>query len=297
MNFSGRYRDFIQPDKLHVLSLTTLLDKLEDSRGGIGGNIAYSLACLGEKPALIGAAGNDAKEYMEDLSNMGIDTTKVHFSDLPSASFNVITDSDDNQVGGFYRGAMADSDTVSFKSFQGQDILAVLSANDPDAMNRQVKECQEYGFRLVYDPGQQVTWPTIDLAGGIAAAEVVFLNDYELGIICKKVGSTPEKLKSQVPIFITTMGRGGSVIEGSKLKEPIKVGIAKAEPVDPTGAGDAYRAGFLYGYVRDWDLKTCGQLGATTASFAIERHGTQQPFTKEAVEARYRENFNEEVDL
>ena len=298
MNFSGRYRDYIQTDKLHALSLTTLLDKLEDSRGGIGANIAFSLANLGEKPSLIGAVGRDAQAYIDDLAAMNIDISGVHFSDRPTASFNVITDSEDSQVGGFYKGAMGDSESVSFTPWQNQgNVLAMVCANDPDAMNRQVQECAQLGLRLIYDPGQQVTWPTIDLAAGLAAAELVFINDYEAGLLSKAVGKSIAEIKQQVPLLVTTLGRGGSVIEGSKLAEPIKVGIAKAEPIDPTGAGDGYRAGFLYGYLRGWALKQCGQLGAAVASFIIEQHGTQQPFTKAAVAERYRKNFNEEIDL
>src|SRR5665213_519096 len=139
MNFSGRYRDLIKPDKLHVLSLSVLLDKLEDTRGGIGANIAASLAQLGEKPVLLGSVGADAKPYVEDLNNLGIDTSHIHFSQLPTASFNVITDGDDSQVGGFYQGAMSDADSLSFKPWQGEDIVAVIAAHNPEAMNRQVK--------------------------------------------------------------------------------------------------------------------------------------------------------------
>src|SRR3954466_11490325 len=114
MNFSGRYRDLIKPDKLHVLSLSTLLDKLEDSPGGVGANIASSLARLGGRPVLLGSVGHDAKEYIKQLASLGIDTSHVHFSRLATASFNVITDSEDSQVGGFYPGAMSDSDSLTF---------------------------------------------------------------------------------------------------------------------------------------------------------------------------------------
>src|SRR5512146_1758383 len=145
MNFSGRYRELVKPDKLHVLSLSVLLDKLEDTPGGIGANIAANLARLGEKPVLLGSAGQDAKSYMEELSGLGIDTSHVHFSRLATASFNVITDSEDSQVGGFYQGAMSDSDSLSLKPWQGQNALAVIAAHNPAAMNRQVRECQQYG--------------------------------------------------------------------------------------------------------------------------------------------------------
>jgi adenosine kinase len=297
MNFQGRYRDVVQPDKLHVLSVSVLLDKLEDSRGGIGANITSSLARLGEKPVLIGSVGQDAKDYVDELNKLGVDTTHLHFSNLPTASFNVITDKEDNQVGGFYQGAMSDSDSVSFKPWANQDALMVISAHNPAAMNRQIKECKDFNLRLAFDPGQQVSDDTVELAAGVAEAEIIFVNDYELGVLCQKINLRPDELKKQVPILVTTLGKDGSLIEGAKVPEPVKISRAEVEAVDPTGAGDGYRAGFLYGYLRQWDLKKCGQLGATVASFIVEKHGTQQAFTTEQVAERYRQAFNEEIEL
>ena len=298
MNFSGRYRDLIQPDKLHVLSLSVLLDKLEDTPGGIGANIAAGLARLGEKPVLLGSVGTDAKSYIEELSRLGVDISKVYYSQLPTASFNVITDGEDSQVGGFYQGAMSDSESLSLKPWQGQDTLAVIAAHNPEAMNRQVTECQQYGIKLVYDPGQQVADPRTALAAGVAAAEVLIVNDYELGLLCQKLNTTPDEIKKRVPTVITTLGKDGSVIEGRELAEPLRIGIAKPSAVvDPTGAGDGYRAGFLYGYLRQWDLRVSGQLGAVVASFIVERHGTQVSFSREDVIKRYQDNFNEEIEL
>lgn len=298
MNFSGRYRDLIKPDKLHALSLSTLLDKLEDSPGGIGANITASLALLGEKPILLGSVGRDAEDYIKQLGELGIDTSHIHFSDLPTASFNVITDSEDSQVGGFYQGAMSDSGSLSLKPWQGQEVLVVISAHNPEAMNRQVRECQQYGLKLVYDPGQQVADPATDLAAGVAEAEMLIANDYELSLLCQKLNVNPDEIKKRMPVVITTFGKDGSVIEGRELAEPLRVGIAKPATVaDPTGAGDGYRAGFLYGYLRQWDLRKSGQLGAVVASFIVEQHGTQVHFTKQDIINRYRENFNEEIEL
>ncbi len=134
---------------------------------------------------------------------------------------------------------------------------------------------------------------------GIDAAEVLILNDYELGLMSKKTGIDIKEIKAKVPVVITTFGKLGSVIEGKSVPKAIKIGIAKAEKMaDPTGAGDAYRAGFLYGYSRDWPLKMCGQLAAVTASFAIEHVGTQiHSFTKQDIETRYEAAFNEALAL
>ena len=298
MNFSGRYRDLIKPDMLHALSLSTLLEKLEDSRGGTGANIAYNLALLGEQPVLLGSVGKDGKDYIDDLAKIGVDTSGIHFSQLATASFNVITDSEDSQVGGFYQGAMSDSESLSFSGWHNKDALILISAHNPSAMNRQARECQQYGLKLVYDPGQQVSDPATDLGTGVAAAEIILVNDYELSVLCEKLATTPQKLSEQVPILITTKGKDGSIISGSAVSESLEIGIAKPKSiVDPTGAGDAYRAGFLYGYLRQWDLRICGQLGAVVASFIVEQHGTQQIFTKQAIMNRYQDNFNEEIEL
>ncbi|HUP26100.1 MAG TPA: PfkB family carbohydrate kinase, partial [Candidatus Limnocylindrales bacterium] len=283
---------------IEVLSISPLLDSLQNSPGGIGANVAYNLALLGERPVLLCSVGTDAKDYVQRLGEAGIDTSQVHVSELATASFNVISDSDGNQVGGFYPGAMSDSGSLSFEPWKGQNVMAMISAHDPVAMNHQVAECQSYGLPLIYDPGQQVTHPATDLTAGIAAATLLFVNEYELGILCEKVVISSDDLKAKLPIVITTLGKNGSVIEGRQAPEPLQIAIAKpAQVVDPTGAGDAYRAGFLYGYLRQWDLRKCGQLGAVIASFIVEQQGTQCQFSRQDVVTRYRDNFNEEIEL
>lgn len=299
MNFSGSYKDLIRPDKLHVLSVSVLLDKLEETRGGVAANIAHNIALLGETPVLLGSVGPDAAGYVKDLAAQGVDTKHVHVSHVPTASFNVMTDRDDNQVGGFYPGAMTDSGSLRLKPWADDDALVCVSAHDPAGMKAQVAECREFGLPLFYDPGQQVSnSPAEDLRAGVETARVLIANDYELTVLCEKIGVAPEVIKQRIPIVITTLGKNGSIIEGVQVSEPVKIPAAKPdELVDPTGAGDAYRAGFLYGYLRQWPLPACGQLGATLASFVIERHGTQAPISKEAVVQRYQKTFNEEITL
>lgn len=299
MNFSGSYKDLIKPDKLHVLSVSVLLDKMEETPGGVGANIAYAIAQLGERPVLIGSVGPNADSYVKNLAATGVDTGHIHVSDLPTSSFNVMTDSDDNQVGGFYPGAMSDSGDLTLENWQGQDVVVCVSAHDPAAMKARVAECARLGLPMIYDPGQQVTnCPGEDLKAGTAAAKVLIMNDYELGILSEKAGMTPEAIKAAVPVVITTLGREGSVIEGADVPEPIRVPVAKPSAVtDPTGAGDAYRAGFLYGYLRQWQLLDSARLGAVLASFVIERHGTQVELPKAAIKERYQQTFNQEITL
>src|SRR5688572_1413356 len=277
MNFSGRYSDHIRPEKLDSLSISIFLTELKDAYGGVGANIAYSMALLGDEPILLGSVGKDALLYMEKLAHDGVNIKHVFESDLPTASFNVITDSDQNQVGGFYPGAMFDSDALTFAPWKNDRAIVVVAPHDPKAMKRQVQECRDWALRLCYDIGQQVSnLPGDEMAEGVKAAEILILNDYELTVLSKKTGLSTSEIKNTVPIVVTTLGKNGSVIEGKKVPKAITVGVAKPVKVaDPTGAGDAYRAGFLYGYVRDWPLKACAQLGAVCGTYAIEIMGTQ----------------------
>jgi len=298
MNFEGRYRDYIHATKLDSLSVSIFLQGLQDAYGGVGANIAYSLALLGESPILIGAVGKDAVVYLEKLAHDGVIISHVHESDLPTASFNVITDADQNQVGGFYPGAMLDSETLTLAPWEGKEALVLVSPHDPKAMKRQVAECKKLGLRLCYDIGQQVSnLPGEEMRAAVDVAEILTLNDYELAVFSKKTGLSIKEIKAKVPIVITTFGKNGSVIEGAHVPSPIAVGIAKPKKVaDPTGAGDAFRAGLLYGYARNWPLKACRQLGAVCAAYSVETVGTQShTFTVEALTKRYREAFNEDL--
>lgn len=300
MNFRGSYEEYIHPEKLESLSISVFLDSLTDSYGGICCNIAHTLNLLGEKPILVGSVGPDGKAYMDNLAAKGIETSYVYMSKLPTASFNVITDSNQNQVGGFYPGAMFDSDSLSFKQWADTEAIMVVSAHDPKAMRRQVTECQTLGLRLCYDPGQQViNMPAEDMAAGVEVADMLILNEYEITTLCKKIGISTEKLKSKVPIVITTLGGKGSEISGKTIPDPIHItAVPPKEIVDPTGAGDAFRGGFLYGIAHGWDLQTSCRLGATCGTYAIETKGTQSySFNRKDIGIRYSKHFNEALPL
>lgn len=300
MNFGGHFTELIQAEKLHSLSISILLDRLQDTRGGIGANICYNLAMLGNHPILLGSVGPEASAYIKDLEKAGIDTSHVHFSKLPTASFNVMTDGANRQIGGFYPGAMSDSQELKLSGFKNENPFVVIAPHDPAGMRRQVEECKGNNFRLFYDVSQQVTNISADdIAAGLEAAELIIVNDYELSVICAKTKMTEDEVKALVPVLITTLGSDGSVIEGSKVPEPIKIGIVKPEEVvDPTGAGDAYRAGFLHGYIRGWELDESAQLGATCAAYALENPGTQShKFTPAEVKTRYHKTFGASPDL
>lgn len=296
MNFSGSYADHIHPEKLDRLSVSIFLDSVADSYGGVAANIAYTLALLGDEPILLGSVGPDGLLYMEKLAHHGVNIAHVFESKLPTATFTVMTDGQQNQIGGFYPGAMFDSESLQLQPWANQDALVIVSPHNPATMRAQVQECKELGLRLCYDIGQQVsnTQPE-DMQAGIAAAELVIVNDYELSVLAKKTGRTVDDIKKHVPVVVTTFGPHGSRIEGVAVPEPIEVGVAEPQQiVDPTGAGDAYRGGFLYGYARGWDLRACAQLGAACASFALEHHGTQaHTWTTHTLAERYSHAFGD----
>lgn len=299
MTFSGNFADLIEPSKLHVLSVSVLVDSSETAAGGNAANIAHNLAALGETPVVLGSVGEDAESYVKSLAERGIDTSGVHYSDKKTASFNVLNDSKGNQVGGFYPGAMADAAGLSFEPWAKDGAICWVAPHDPDAMRRQVTEAKRLGLKLAYDPGQQVSnLSGEDLRAGAEAAELLLLNEYELEVFTAKTGLDADMLRQKVPILVTTQGEKGSVIAGVKIGEPVVIGVAKPDKVvDPSGAGDAYRGGFLYGYLRQWSVAKSGQLGATVASFALEQHGPQAKLSKQAIAERYQKTFNEEIEL
>lgn len=299
MSFDGLYKDTFDTKNTDSFSISMLLEKMAVSRGGTGANIAYNLAKLGEKPILLGSVGDDAKEYIKFLEETGVDISNVHFSKLPTASFNVINDSADNQIAGFYPGAMSDSASLKIDNYKDQNVLVTVASHDPITMRAQVDECRKHNIKLFYDVGQQVSnVPKEHLTEGIQAAEIIIVNDYEISVLCQKTGFSEKEIEKKTPILIITYGANGSIIKGSKLKHQLKVKAARPAVVqEPTGAGDAYRAGFLYGYSRDWDLALCGQLGSTVASFAVEKYGSQVSYNISDIKERYKINFSGEVDI
>jgi adenosine kinase len=318
MNFSGKFEDMIQPDKLHVLSLSVLLDQVEDTHGGVAANIAYSLALLGDQPTLLGSVGENGRSFMDQLAKLGVNTQHVHYSKQPTASFTVMTDSNDCQVGGFYPGAMSDDAGVSLvevvqlqsdldqaktsakksHSTPTQTPLIVISAHDPNLMRQQVAACAEQNWPLFYDVSQQVSnIPAADIRAGLEAAQLLIVNDFEMGVIEKKTKLSAEEIRAMVPTIVITLGEKGSQVFHKSEQLPAVPAVPNLKVVDPTGAGDAFRAGFIFGYVRDWPLDQACRLGSVTAAFAIEKRGTQQHhFTREKVAARFEQAYSDRLN-
>ncbi len=295
MNFPGVFEDNIDPTKLHVLSVSFLAETLKKERGGTAGNIAYNLALLKTSPLLLATAGEDFSGYMRFLKKAGVDVSGIKVVDEATSLAMILTDQKNNQITAFHPGAMSLADSLSLKNVSGD--FCVIAPTKPEAMAKAVEECKELGIPYLYDPGMQL--PRLsdeDLISGIEGAEILIANDYEMAIIESRI-KNQESWKKQIKIIITTLGSEGSIIESKGQK--IKVGAAKPKEVlDPTGAGDAYRAGFLAGYLRDFDLKTCGQLGSTASCYTVEKYGTtNHRFTREEFRRRYSENFEEDLNF
>lgn len=277
MSFGGSFKDHILPDKAHVISVSFLLDALVQQRGGVGGNIAYTLALLGEPSALVGTVGRDFGEYREAFEHLGIDLTNVVTLDdeLTSSSF-MNADMAGNQIAAFYPGAGGRSAELDVTEAARAARFGIVGAGAPDAMRKHAAEIVAAGCSLIFDPSQQIVILTgDDLQAGIDAADIVIGNDYEFGMMERKTGLTVADIAARVRMAVVTYGdRGSEIFTGGEV---VAIPIATPEQVaDPTGGGDAYRAGFIKGLLHSAELPVVGRMAALAATYAIERHGPQE---------------------
>jgi adenosine kinase len=301
MVFPGKFRDHILADKMHVLSVSFLVDSLKRWRGGTGANIAYNLALLGEKPVLVGTVGDDFSDYRLLLESKGVDTsgTKLIAGDSTASCF-INTDLQDNQITAFYPGAMSQASTVSLIDLGATaDDLVIIAPNDPKAIARYTEECSAAKIPYLYDPSMQLPRMTKeDLEAGFKGARILAGNDYEFGMMANKMEITENELRRRVPITVMTRGEAGAMItvEGDVFDIPP---AKPAQVVDPTGAGDAFRSGFVLGMSHGFDWPVVGRLASLTAVYAIEQRGTQEhSYTIEQFVERYNQNYgpSSEVD-
>ncbi len=298
MTFNGSFKDHLLLDKAHVLSVSFLLESLKQQRGGVGGNIAYSLALLGVPCCLVGAVGIDFAPYRDVLESLDVDLSGIVDVDGDFTS-NAYMNADlmDNQIAAFYPGAGGRSGEIDITPYVGDAVYGLVGAAAPDAMIRHAEEIVAAGAKLVFDPAQQIViLDAAQLRRGIEIADVVVGNDYEFGMIERKTGLTVDNIAAQVPLTVVTYGGQGSEIRaGGKA---VRIPIAVAEPfVGPTGGGDAYRAGLLRGLLLEKDLPVVGRIAALTATYAVEHHGTQEhAFTAESFVSRFRGAFPDFAD-
>lgn len=295
MVFPGFFKDHILPDKTHMINISFLVSEMRKQRGGCSGNIAYSLALLGENPRIVATAGSDFGDYQRWLEGHGVDLGGVRIvDDQLTASCFITTDQADNQITGFFPGAMGLARELSLRERAGERAaVAIVAPDDPTAMVRHCREAREMGLTFVFDPSFQVTamdGPALTEATQGAFAMVV--NDYEYAVFQEKTGKREAEIFDLVGMVAVTLGAQGSRILLPSGEE-IVIPPAKVERcVDPTGGGDAYRGGMVAGLLKGYELEVCGRMGSVAAAFAVEQHGTQNHrYTYEEFCARYRDNF------
>ena len=292
MSFPGKFTEQLVEGHLQRVSLSFLVDTMDKRRGGCAPNIAYTLALLGERPMLMGTAGQDFEEYRRWLEAAAIDTSLVQI--VPgkfTASFFCSTDEDNNQIASFYTGAMAHAAELSFRT-AGKVDLAIISPNDPAAMVQYAEECRTLGIKFIFDPGQQCARMSgEELADGLTGAFMVICNDYEFELIRQKTGKGEAEVLAGCDVLVVTRGENGCTI----LRKDQRVDVPAVPPqhiADPTGVGDAFRGGFMKGIAAGASDEVCGRLGSVAATYALEHlGGTSHSYTWKEFVKRYEAHF------
>jgi adenosine kinase len=297
LTFKGKFKDHILPDKTHILNLSFLVDDLQKRRGGVAGNYAYNLRLLGQPAAILATAGTDATEYRDWLVANGVDCTGLRLLDGQiSATGFTTTDMDDNQLTGYYGGAMWRAGMLGLDDAPEGVEAVIIGPNDPGAMKRLVSECRERRVPFVFDPAHQLPMlDGADVTDSTTGAWIVIGNDYELELIQQRTQRDMKGLLELSEIVVTTLGRHGSRIATRDSTVDIPAAPAMRE-ADPTGAGDAYRAGLVAALLRGLDVAAAGRVASLAATYAVEHVGTiEHGYTREEFRARHREAFGHEV--
>jgi adenosine kinase len=278
MTFPSRFVDQLMPDKLDKISLSFLVDTLVIRRGGVAANIAFGLGCLGLRPLLVGTAGSDFGEYRDWLERHGVDTSAVRESTAHhTARYVGTTDVDMNQIASFYPGAMTEDRDIDLGELAGQVDLVLVGAGDPDAMAAFTKQCLQSQIPFAAD----TSWQLARLDGQqaqslLTGAAYLFCNEYEATLTEHKTGWTAADLCDRVGVRVTTLGGHGVRIERAGHPPLLVPAVPGVQPKEPTGAGDAFRGGFLAATSWGLSLERAAQLGNIVAVHALETTGTQE---------------------
>jgi len=278
MTFPGRFTDQLIADKLDKVSLSFLVTGLEIRRGGVAANIAFGLGCLGLQPLLVGTVGSDFADYQRWLEDHGVDTSMVRESAMfHTARFVGTTDADLNQIASFYPGAMSEDASLDLTGLAGLADLVLIGAGDPAAMLSLTRQCRDNKIPFAADTSQQLAVLDGDqIRELVSGAAYLFSNEYEASLTEHKTGWTAADVIGQVGVRVTTLGADGTRVDRDG-EAPVLVGSVKdVHPTDPTGTGDAFRAGFLAGVAWGLSLERSAQLGNLVAIHALETTGTQE---------------------
>ncbi|MFB8765127.1 carbohydrate kinase family protein [Nocardiopsis alba] len=301
MSFEGRFAEQIIPEQIQQLSLSFLIDELDVRRGGVAANICFGLGGFGLNPVLVGAAGEDFEDYRSWLDRHGVDTSAVRISEIRhTARFVCTTDRDQNQIASFYAGAMAEARNIEIQPIAdrlgGLD-LVLIGADDPAAMVRHSEECRTRGIPFAADPSQQLArMEGPQVRGLIEGASFLFSNEYEKALAEQKTEWSDAEILSKVGTRVTTLGPKGARID--RQGEPsVQVPAAVVdELVDPTGMGDAFRAGFLAAHSWGLSLERAAQVGNATAVHCLEADGPQEyTLTKDSLLERIERSYGAEA--
>ncbi|HLD31746.1 MAG TPA: carbohydrate kinase family protein [Patescibacteria group bacterium] len=276
MDFPDSFRNHILPEQIHILNVCFVVDKVQKNFGGCAGNIAYTMNLLGAQPLVLSPLGNDGADYLQKLKKDGLDTDYITtVADRLTASAYITTDKDDNQIIAYYNGAADLATNLTMDAIKENVSLALITPTKKEAMLAHAKQCFDKKIPFVFDPSHQLTaFTPQELMQIIGQAKYYIANDYEMKLTQEKTGWDQKEMLTHVDVLIITKGVDGSVIYTKD--EQIEVGICPVQSADdPTGAGDAYRAGFFAALNQGHDWRTCGQVGAVAASYAIEHYGTQ----------------------
>ncbi|MBI4250683.1 carbohydrate kinase family protein [Candidatus Uhrbacteria bacterium] len=295
MDFPGRFRDHILPDQIHVLNTCFLVDGIVKNFGGCAGNIAYTMRMLGADPIVLSVLGSDGDTYSDYLEKQGIVTRYIYReASALSSQATIITDKDDNQITAYHNGASDAASDLSIGDMDQSFDFAIIAPTKKTAMIKYASECAARKTPFVFDPGQQLGgFEKDELRKMLSLCSFFIVNDYELKVTEQKTEYSARMLCAMIDTVIITRGASGSRIITRRGAEHIEIVPCKPQEVrDPTGAGDAYRAGFFSAYAAGKDLAVCGQVGSVAAAYAIERYGTQNHiFSIKDFEQRYGTNY------
>ena len=301
MSFPGRFADSLVVEQLDKLSVSFLVEDLEVRRGGCAANICFGLGNLGLRPVLVGAVGEDFADYRGWLERHHVDCESVHVSDTKhTARFVCTTDADMAQFASFYAGAMSEAREIELKPIVdrvGEVTYVLVGPNDPEAMLRHTQECRDRGYDFLADPSQQLAFGDGELIRElIDGAAILFANEYESALIEKKTGWSGAEVLGCVGTKVVTLGAAGVRVE-RRGEEPIVVAaVPEIRKVEPTGVGDAFRAGFLAALEWGLSLERAAQVGCLLAVYVVERVGTQEyVLHQQAFVQRCAETYGEEA--
>jgi len=301
MRFPGHFSEHLIKEHLHQVSVSFLVDDMTKHWGGVAANIAYSMAMLGLEPYLFGTVGRDFGDYRRHLEAAGVDCSTIRkHDDVFTASFFANTDLDNNQIASFYAGAMAFAKDYTLADvYDGKPDLVVVSPNDPAAMLQLTQECREREIPFMADPSQQV--PRLsgeELRAVIDGAHLLVVNAYEAEIIGNKTGLTLEQLRDAVDILVVTLGKNGADIYQNGT-DKVHIGIFDTDDIkDPTGVGDAFRAGLLRGVASGWPVTLSAEVGSLCAAYTLEQIGTQNhAYTVQEFVERFRTQYDDDGAL